>query len=186
MKRSILILLLLSFVSCATSGRLGKKDLPKTLATVLQEVSASLKKQIQTNKAGSFSDKKNVLKLAVFPLLNDSGQVTVLGATISSQLLSQIGEPGKIVLVEKLQLGRLIDEQTFQKSGLVLSDKTLEIGKLSGVDLILLGTVQFNDQSFLLQTRIVSLQSGEIFALSESIFDSDDTLYNQYRTLNER
>ncbi|OOV40714.1 curli production assembly/transport component CsgG domain protein, partial [Leptospira borgpetersenii serovar Ballum] len=27
------------------------------------------------------------------------------------------------------------------------------------------------------------LQSGEILALSESVFDSDDTLYSQYRSI---
>ncbi|EMO04092.1 hypothetical protein LEP1GSC116_0673 [Leptospira interrogans serovar Icterohaemorrhagiae str. Verdun HP] len=92
-------------------------------------------------------------------------------------------DPGKIVLVEKSQLGRLIDEQSFQKSGLILSNQNLEIGRLSGADLILLGTVQFDDQSFLLQLRVVSLQSGEILAVAESVFDSDDSLYNQYRSV---
>ncbi|EMG01094.1 curli production assembly/transport component CsgG domain protein [Leptospira borgpetersenii str. 200701203] len=116
-------------------------------------------------------------------MLNENGLVTVLGTTISSQLLPQMYEPEKIALVEKSQLGRLINEQSFQKSGLVLSDQNSEIGKLSGTDLLLLGVVQFNDQTFLLQLRVVSLQSGEILALSESVFDSDDTLYSQYRSI---
>lgn len=137
----------------------------------------------QPQPTNLFSPKKGALKLTVLPLLNENGLVTVLGTTISSQLLPQMYEPEKIALVEKSQLGRLINEQSFQKSGLVLSDQNSEIGKLSGTDLLLLGVVQFNDQTFLLQLRVVSLQSGEILALSESVFDSDDTLYSQYRSI---
>lgn len=187
MKHSIFIIFISSFLvfACAGSGKSARRNAAKPLNTVLEETSSALKKQIQTNREASFPDKKNALKLAILPLLNENGAPTLLGSTISSQLLPQMSEPGKLILVEKSQLNRLIDEQSFQKSGLVLSDKSLEIGKLSGVDLLLLGTVQFNDQTFLLQLRVVSLQSGEILALSEAVFDSDDTLYNQYRSVNK-
>ncbi|EMN44547.1 hypothetical protein [Leptospira weilii] len=178
----IILFLLLFFMDCAVARSSSKKDLPKPLGAVLQEVSTELKKQINVNRQAYFPEKKGALKLTVLPLLNENGLVTILGTTISSQLLPQMYDPGKIALVEKSQLGRLIDEQSFQKSGLVLSDQNLEIGKLSGTDLLLLGVVQFNDQTFLLQLRVVSLQSGEILALSESVFDSDDTLYGQYRS----
>ncbi|AYV58023.1 penicillin-binding protein activator LpoB [Leptospira kmetyi] len=183
MKHSIFIIFLslILLADCASAGRGSKRNLPKPLNEVLAEVSSSLKKQIAANRENSFSDKKNALKLAILPLLNEVGASTVLGVTIASQLLPQMSEPGKIVLVEKSQLNRLIDEQSFQKTGLVLSDENLEIGKLAGVDLLVLGTVQFNDQTFLLQIRVVSLRSGEILAVSESVFDSDDTLYDQSR-----
>ncbi|AXR62648.1 hypothetical protein [Leptospira mayottensis] len=179
----IILFILLLLTDCAVAGRSSKKSLPKPLGVVLQEVSIALKKQINVNRQTYFPEKKGALKLAVLPLLNENGLVTILGTTISSQLLPQMYDPEKIVLVEKSQLGRLINEQSFQKSGLVLSDQNLEIGKLSGTDLLLLGVVQFNDQTFLLQLRVVSLQSGEILALSESVFDSDDTLYSQYRSI---
>ncbi|MBM9576115.1 penicillin-binding protein activator LpoB [Leptospira sp. 201903070] len=177
-----IIFFLLFFLSaCSSSGRPGKRNVPKELSTVLQELSSSLKKQIQTNRESSLPDRKNALKMAILPLLNENGSVTNLGSYIAGQLLTQMNEPGKLILVEKSQLNRLIDELTFQKSGLVLSDKSLEIGKLSGVDLILLGSVQFNDQTFVLQLRVVSLQSGEILALGEGVFDSNDTFYDQHR-----
>lgn len=187
MKHSIFIIFisLIFLADCAGNGRGSKRNLPKPLNEVLTETAANLKKQISTNRDSSFADKKNALKLAILPLLNENGASVLLGTRISLQLLPQMSDPGKIILVEKTQLNRLIDEQTFQKSGLVLSDKNLEIGKLAGADLLLLGTVQFNDQTFLLQLRVVSLQSGEILALSESVFDSDDTLYDQYRTANK-
>ncbi|PJZ52455.1 FlgO family outer membrane protein [Leptospira adleri] len=187
MKYSVFIIFFLCFClsGCASPGRGGKRNLPKELPVVLQELSSSLKKQIQTNRESSLPDRKNALKLAILPLLNENGSVTNLGSNISGQLLTQMNEPGKLILVEKSQLNRLIDEQTFQKSGLVLSDKSLEIGKLSGVDLILLGSVQFNDQTFVIQLRVVSLQSGEILALGEGVFDSNDALYDQYRILNK-
>ncbi|TGM03741.1 penicillin-binding protein activator LpoB [Leptospira barantonii] len=183
MKHSIFIIFIsLIFISnCANAGRGSKRNLPKPLNEVLTEVSSNLKKQISTNRENSFPDRKNALKLAILPLLNEVGDLNVLGLTIASQLSPQMSEPGKIVLVEKSQLNRLIDEQSFQKTGLVLSDKNMEIGKLSGVDILILGTVQFSDQTFLLQIRAVSLQSGEIIASSESVFDSTDNLYDQSR-----
>ncbi|MCH1913923.1 CsgG/HfaB family protein [Leptospira noguchii] len=179
-----IIFFLLSFlVECTSGYRFEKKKIPKSLDVVLQEVSDLLKKQIETSSKNLSPEKKNMFKLAVLPLFNENGLITALGTTISSRLITKMYDPGKILLVEKSQLGRLIDEQSFQKSGLVLSNQNLEIGRLSGADLILLGTVQFDDQSFLLQLRIVSLQSGEILAVTESVFDSDDSLYNQYRTV---
>ncbi|MBM9500641.1 penicillin-binding protein activator LpoB [Leptospira sp. 201903071] len=183
MKHSIFIIFFLSFFLsfCANSGRPEKRNLPKELSIVLQELSSSLKKQIRINRESSLPDRKNSLKMAILPLLNENGSVTDLGSYIAGQLLIQMNEPGKLILVEKSQLNRLIDEQTFQKSGLVLSDKSLEIGKISGADLILLGSVQFSDQTFVLQLRVVSLQSGEILALGEGVFDSNDALYDQYR-----
>ncbi|KXZ24471.1 MULTISPECIES: FlgO family outer membrane protein [Leptospira] len=185
MKYSIFIIFsLLSFLIDCTSGhRFEKKQVPKPLDVVLQEVSDLLKKQIEVSGKSFSPEKKNTFKLAVLPLFNENGVITTLGTTISSRLLSKMYDPGKILLVEKSQLGRLIDEQSFQKSGLVLSSQNLEIGRLSGADLILLGTVQFDDQSFLLQLRVVSLQSGEIIAVTESVFDSDDSLYNQYHSV---
>ncbi|TGK33820.1 penicillin-binding protein activator LpoB [Leptospira gomenensis] len=171
---------------CTRQNRSVKRNAPQPLAAALSEISQSLKKQIQTSKNDRFPARKSPLKLAVLPLLNESGNVTSLGAGISRQLIPVLNEPDRIVLVEKSQLDRLIDEQSFQKTGLVLSEESLEIGKLSGADLLLLGTVQFDDQFFRLQIRVVSLQSGEILAVSESVFDSDDTLYNQSREIQKR
>ncbi|UOG43568.1 FlgO family outer membrane protein [Leptospira noguchii] len=185
MKYSIFIILfLLSFlIECTSGHRFEKKQISKSLDVVLQEVSDLLKKQIETSSKNLSPEKKNMFKLAVLPLFNENGLITALGTTISSRLITKMYDPGKILLVEKSQLERLIDEQSFQKSGLVLSNQNLEIGRLSGADLILLGTVQFDDQSFLLQLRVVSLQSGEILAATESVFNSDDSLYNQYLTV---
>lgn len=181
MKCSILIIFfLLSFLIECASGHRFEKTNSKIFRRGITRSFRFIEKQIEVNGKTFSPEKKNTFKLAVLPLFNESGAITILGTTISSRLLSKMYDPGKIVLVEKSQLGRLIDEQSFQKSGLILSNQNLEIGRLSGADLILSGTIQFDDQSFLLQLRVVSLQSGEILAVAESVFDSDDSLYNQY------
>ncbi|EMY15279.1 hypothetical protein LEP1GSC043_4662 [Leptospira weilii str. Ecochallenge] len=53
----IILFLLLFFTDCSVR-RSSKKDLPKPLGAVLQEVSTELKKQINVNRQAYFPEKK--------------------------------------------------------------------------------------------------------------------------------
>lgn len=161
---------------CASLGTRGKASDPPSAVKI---VASDLKSQFKASIAAQSG--KLPGRLGMMNIVNGDGSKSRLGAILADRLTKELFEPGIFLLLERDRLNRVIGEQTFQESGLVLSDQTASIGRLAGAEYLLLGQIVFEDQDFLLSLRIVSL-SGVIFAAAEVRFDSDDDTYSQFRS----
>lgn len=91
-----------------------------------------------------------------------SGISQIDAINITNRFSVYLFETGKVNLVEREMLQRVLAEQDFQMSGCVAAECAVEIGQLAGVEQVVAGTVALSFGVYTLTVRIVDVESGEI------------------------
>lgn len=162
--------------SCVSSGEVKKKA--KDPNAGVASIASELRYQFLTSLKAQGG--KLPARLAILHIVNEDGTNSQLGKLVTDRLGKDLFDPKTFLLLERDKLNRVIGEQDFQASGLVLNDQIVSIGKLSGAEYLALGQLVFRDQEFLLNIRIVSL-GGVICATADIVFDSDNETYSKYK-----
>lgn len=131
--------------------------------------------------------------VAVIPVENksDERKLTDLVKTKSGVLLSSLAQSGRYRVIEREKLAALIQEQEFGESGIVDANSATELGKILGVDAVVLTSISRIEykRSVLfgliawvrkkrvevdMESRIVFVETGEVLAtcsFTETAFD---------------
>jgi TolB-like protein len=100
--------------------------------------------------------------VAVAPLASTSisrGEADLLGEALSTALQRRSGAR----MMERSQMEKILAEQGFQNSGACdKSDCAIQIGKILGIDQIVVGSVGKLGDSYMLNARLVDVGTGEI------------------------
>jgi len=64
-------------------------------------------------------------------------------------------------VVERAQINKAISEQKFQKSGIIDDKSAVEIGKVLGADLIIVGSVVKLGNAYTINSRMIDVKTGE-------------------------
>ena len=100
--------------------------------------------------------------VAVMPFTGRSLDADAL-ETVSAALGSDLLNTGKFRVMERSQMQAILKEQNFQQSGACDgSECAVEIGKLLSVDHMVVGTVGKVGGTYVVTTRLVSVQTGEV------------------------
>jgi TolB-like protein len=84
-----------------------------------------------------------------------------------------------IVLIERLQLTKVMDEQALQLTGAIDEGTAVKVGKLTGADVLVVGAFQKQAQMIRLTARFVNVQTSEIFQTAKVTGKMDDIFYLQ-------
>jgi curli biogenesis system outer membrane secretion channel CsgG len=68
--------------------------------------------------------------------------------------------------VDRENIEELIDEQKFQVSGLTDESTAVEIGKLSGADIVVIGSISYVGKKYYMNIKLISVETGEIIGSS--------------------
>lgn len=126
-------------------------------------------------------------RIAVLPFKNISGdkQYDWLADGFCETLTSSFAQLGSFVVVERSQIEKVMREQDFQMSDYANEAKVVEVGKILGVDKMLIGSYQVFAGTINVNTRIVNMQTGQVDqagamankrAKLENIFDLQDEI----------
>ncbi len=107
-------------------------------------------------------DKLGGNTLAVFPLSYFDGIKSVEGALYSQRIVTMLNDHGKVRVVDRALLDKVMEEQKLGASGLVNPASAAQIGKLLGARGILSGTVTDLGELLELHVRLVSVETSEI------------------------
>lgn len=127
------------------------------------------------------------IRIAIMPFVNISEDKNYdwLSQGFSESLTSAFAQTGKLVVIERNQIKQLLKEQSFQKSGLVDEKNSIEIGKILGVDKLIVGSYQIFSGNISVNSRVVNIQTAQIDtkgaiankrAKLENIFDLQEEL----------
>lgn len=84
---------------------------------------------------------------------------------ISEALAGELQNTGAFRVMERGQMDRILKEQGFQASGLCDGNEcAVEVGKVLGIDKVVVGSVGRIGTLFIINTRLVDVQTGEILA----------------------
>lgn len=160
-------ILLLSSTLCwlASGGLQAQKSLSDGISDLASQISA---------KAAKVQKKK----IAVLPFREIDGRETVLGTYLSEELITDLFNLGGMDIVERAMLDKLLGEIKLGQTGLVEPETAKKIGKVSGVDAIVTGTLIHLKSYVAVNCRLIDTQSGRIFAAAKTTIFQDENVGN--------
>jgi TolB-like protein len=103
-------------------------------------------------------------RVAVLPF-DEQGATTrdrELGLLVSAELTTVLRRDHGVMLIERSQLGSVLDEMALGQTGLVEPAQAVEVGKLSGAQGLVIGSVSEAGDRYLVNARVVSADSGDV------------------------
>jgi len=137
-------------------------------------------KQIANTLAGSLRDSR-ITKVAVLEPESVNGEVSELGVVIAESITGYLFESRKgLRVIERRLLGRILEEHGFNRSGLVDEESIQKLGKILGVEGIIIGTIAKINSSYRINLRLLDVKTAEVIAVSRGSFNSDTGLDNAF------
>jgi len=109
--------------------------------------------------------------IAIFPF-EDTGtksEETKLGESVVEMLITALINTGQFRVMERTQLSKIMEEQALGLTGVVDQETAVDVGKIVGVDAVVVGSVSYLGSMIELDARLVNATNGEaITAVSAS------------------
>jgi TolB-like protein len=156
-------ILLLSLTLCLTDS--ASLWAQKTLAEGISDLASQISARAVQKK-----------KIAVLPFRELDGRATVLGTYLAEELITDLFNLGGPEIVERAMVDRLLGEIKLGQTGLVDPETAKKIGKLSGVDAVVTGTITDLKSYIAINCRLIDTQTGTIFAAAKINIVQDDSL----------
>jgi len=120
----------------------------------------------------------NKTTVAVFDFPDLDGKTSKFGTFISEEVITKLFQTKKFKVIERQLLNKILIEQKLQASG-IFDEKSVKIlGKLLGVNTIVSGTIADLSNSIKINARLISSETGEIFATASCEIDKDQAVEN--------
>jgi TolB-like protein len=116
-----------------------------------------------------FAKNKKRMRIAVLDFANTSSEKTRFDGYIADTIVSELSKYS-LTLLERKRLKMLLKEHALSQSGVVDSEKALEMGMLLPLDVIISGSYTLIGHSVVVNGRFIHVGSGEIlYAFTASI-----------------
>ncbi|MCX5828495.1 MAG: hypothetical protein NTV58_10920 [Deltaproteobacteria bacterium] len=107
---------------------------------------------------GFAADKKSSVAVLDFESM---GTEDYLGKAVSEIMRTALVSNQNYRVVERAQINKALSEQKFQKSGIIDDKSAVEIGKVLGADLIIVGSVVKIGNAYTINSRMIEVKTGE-------------------------
>ena len=98
--------------------------------------------------------------LAITELDDNTGKD--LGVGLTELLTTKLSQSKLFRLVERKNLKKLLKEQALSLSGILEPQSAIEVGKLSGADILLVGSITKLGTNYLINLRLIETKTGTI------------------------
>ncbi len=156
---SVWLSLLLVFSSASVAFPQGSLDQRVT------ELSQQISKEMTENQKRT---------IAVIEFADLRGNVTDFGRFLAEELITRLYQTKKFKVIERQLITKVIAEQKLSLTGIIDPASAKQLGKLLGVDAIVSGTVTDLSQSLRVNARLISAETGEIFAVASTEIFKDE------------
>ncbi|GEM_PF-3328577 len=115
------------------------------------------------------------MKMAILSMEAISVQEDV-ARTVSDLLYTELLNTGHFIIIERNKISSLLEEQGFQQSGCTETECAVEVGKILAVNRVLVGSVSRLGQSYIINARIVNVESGVLDFADKYVVNSESEL----------
>lgn len=117
------------------------------------------------------------LRVAVSDFPDLQGVTSDLGRYIAERLTTRLSaQTHKFRVIERRRLGQVLAELRFSMSDLVDPDKARQLGKMLGVEAIVVGTVSDLGNTVDVDARIIEIETNDILPGTTVAISKDDTV----------
>lgn len=108
-------------------------------------------------------------RFAVVPFENvgDEAQQKSLGLVVSDLVVTDLARDHRLPMIERAQLGAVMNELALQQSGAVDDAKALQVGKLAGARALVVGRVSDGGDVFVVSARAVDAETGAVIVAED-------------------
>ncbi len=114
--------------------------------------------------------------VANFQEVGASTQDKELGLVVSAQLQSMLQNDHNLFLVERQEVAKIMEEVQLGQMGLVSEQDAVEIGKMSGAQALILGSVSEAGAQYIVNTKIVSVTEARVWATAQTTLPAADLI----------
>jgi TolB-like protein len=115
-------------------------------------------------------------RIAVTPFenINKDSSLDWLSAGIPETVTNSLSSVKGIVLVERIQLRKVMDELNLQHSGIVDEKTAVKLGKLIAANILVIGAFQKSGETVRLTARFLDVESGKILHTAQATGNLND------------
>lgn len=158
--------------------------LPEPLVPTLQEIegrpsSVQIQIRLLSDKlAEAFRNKPGngrYERWAVVPFDNqgDEAAKRQLGEVIGAEVESRLRNDHNLVLVERMQMARVLEEMQLAQVGLVDESNAPEMGKMLDAQVLVTGTVGQLGEKYVVNARVVSVEEAKVLASAQVTIEAE-------------
>ncbi len=115
-------------------------------------------------------------------VMNFEGKDNEKSKLITDVVITDLAKSGILKLSERSQLEKVLKEQELTMSGIVENKKkVMKIGKLTGVEYIIVGSYKTVSDKIVINARLVSIETGEIVKGWSSEGNKDEILFYSHQ-----
>lgn len=113
------------------------------------------------------------MSVAVLPFETRGGSAD-LGGEMLDKLITQLVALHRFKVIERSQLEKVLKEQALGMSGVVDVASATKVGKVLGVDAVLIGSITQDDKKVGMDARLVNTESAEVLTSNDAYANSDN------------
>lgn len=163
MRKVALALCMVIFVAVHASPAWAQGGLDQRVSELSQQIAAKISAKQKTT-------------VAVVEFTDLQGNVTDFGRFLAEELVTRLGDLEKFKVIERQLLNKIIAEQKLSLTGIVDPASAKQLGKILGVDAIVAGSVTNLAQSVRVNARLISAETGEVFATAAADIFKDESV----------
>jgi curli biogenesis system outer membrane secretion channel CsgG len=159
-------------MSCAGGGQPGDDSYDYyEMSEAMEDLAGQLQYSYEDTYEARDMDEPVKMRLAILNCVDADGNKTPIGKQISVTLQSKLFNPDLFSLLERERIAGLLEEYTFNNSGMVEEVSASELGKLLGAEIVLVTSytaevdTEWEETRYRINARIVNLETGEILGI---------------------
>jgi len=116
--------------------------------------------------------------IAVFPFedANARTEVTKLGQTLTEMLITALIQGDRFSVMERVQLEKILEEQSLSQTGVIDTETAIEVGKLSGLGGVIVGSISQLKTSIEADARLIEVETGKALAAASANVNRVDNI----------
>jgi len=116
--------------------------------------------------------------IAVFPFedANARTKQTKLGQTLTEMLITALIQTNRFNLMERVQLEKILEEQSLSQTGIIDTETAIEVGRLSGLEGVVMGSISQLKTSIEADARLIEVETGKALTAANAKVNSVDDI----------
>jgi TolB-like protein len=107
------------------------------------------------------------LSIAVLPFENKGGDATI-SSTVQDKMITSLYSLKRFKIIERSQIDKVMNEQKLGMTGAIDPDRAVKVGKMIGVDAILIGSISSTATGVGMDARLIDTESGVIITAKDA------------------
>ena len=115
------------------------------------------------------------LSIAVLPFENKGGDPG-MSSIVQDKMITSLYSLKRFKIIERSQIDKVMSEQKLGMTGAIDQAKAVKVGRLIGVDAILIGSISASDRGTSMDARLIDTETGTIITAASAVVEGNSLM----------